>query len=193
MTLSTREFFRQSRTLVLSCIVIPLCFGEVVWGTWSEGAAGAPTNTLHPWWIRSVWSADLASWRQTSFEHAPRRHHRLGKIPQCPAFTLGLLIRRTVEKADHSGSRRGLQDTQQWPSVPDGADQRATSYLYAPLTGTRPLPTFWHVTASCWHAISSMMNCIWNCSQMCLQVKCVCGHACRHAFMHVHPLMCLFW
>lgn len=41
-------------------------------------------------------------------EHAPIRHHRLGKIPQCPAFTLGLLIKKVVEKADHSGRWRGL-------------------------------------------------------------------------------------
>lgn len=128
-------------SVVLSCIVILQCLGEVVWGTWSEGARGAPTNTLHPWWIRSVWSADLDSWRQTSFEHAPTRHHRLGKIPQCPAFTLGFLIRKAVEKADHSGRCRGLQETQQWPSVPDGAGQRTTSYLYVPLTGTWPLPS----------------------------------------------------
>lgn len=32
------------------------------------------------------------------FEHAPTRHHRRGKIPQCPAFTLRLLIWKAVEK-----------------------------------------------------------------------------------------------
>lgn len=38
-----------TRTLVLSCIVILQCLGEVVEGIWSEGAYGASTNTLHPW------------------------------------------------------------------------------------------------------------------------------------------------
>lgn len=89
--LSTLLLIQES--FVWSCIVILLCLCEVVEGTWLEGAYGAFTNTLHPWWIRSVWFADLASWHQTSIEHAPTRHHRVGKIPQCPAFTLGLLIR----------------------------------------------------------------------------------------------------
>lgn len=84
-----------TRTLLLWA-ALSSCSVWVAERTWSVGAYGASTNTPHPWWIRSVWLADLASWHQTWIGHAPRNHHRLGKVPQCPAFTLGLLIRKAV-------------------------------------------------------------------------------------------------
>lgn len=82
----------------LLCTWLNCDLAVFVWGRWGNMIGGRSwsfhyCNTLHPWWIRSVWFADLASWHQTSIEHTPRRHHRVGKIPQCPAFTLGLLIR----------------------------------------------------------------------------------------------------
>lgn len=55
-----------------------------------------------------MWSADLAFWRQTSFEHAPKRHHRLGKIPQYTAFILGLLTGKTIGKSWPLGKMAGV-------------------------------------------------------------------------------------
>lgn len=48
--------------VVLFCIALSSSSDWVRWPSEHQqrGAHWAPTDPLHPWWIRSVWSADLA-------------------------------------------------------------------------------------------------------------------------------------
>lgn len=87
-------------TVVLSCIVISQCLGEVVLGTRWEWALEA----LHPWYLGRSGQCGLLTWSS-----GVRHHLRIlqrdttdwEKPHNAQHSTLGLLRCKAVEKADH--------------------------------------------------------------------------------------------